>query len=325
MREVAFIKQNKPKWLDFEQAIFGKTKKNPDDLANLYIHLVNDLSYAQTYYPKSKTVVYLNHLASQTYQKIYKTKRHDSNRVAFFFKEEVPMLVYEYRRYVLYAFILFFLLTGIGVVSAHYDDSFVRLILSDGYVNETLENIKKGNPVAIYKSGSNWGSFIGITFNNLMVGIKSYFYGIFAGIGTFYIFLSNCIMLGSFQYFFYQQGVFWESVRGIWIHGSMEIFAIVIEAACGFALGASILFPKTYSRLNSFKFGFKNTFKIFLSTFPFTIAAGFLEGYITRYSVEMPNWLSIGIILTTLFIISFYYLVYPFIVNQKIKKHVPTL
>lgn len=325
MREVAFIKQNKPKWLDFEQAIFGKTKKNPDDLANLYIHLVNDLSYAQTYYPKSKTVVYLNHLASQTYQKIYKTKRHDSNRLAFFFKEEVPMLVYEYRRYVLYAFILFFLLTGIGVVSAYHDDSFVRLILGDGYVNQTLENIKKGNPVAIYKSGSNWGSFIGITFNNLSVGIKSYFYGIFAGIGTFYIFLYNCIMLGSFQYFFYKQGVFWESVRGIWIHGSMEIFAIVIEAACGFALGASLLFPKTFSRINSFKIGFKNTFKIFLSTFPFTIAAGFLEGYITRYSIEMPKWLSVGIILTTLFMISFYYLIYPFIINRKIKSNVPTL
>ena len=49
MREVAFIKQNKEKWLEFEQAIFGKAKKNPDELASLYIHLVNDLSYAQTY------------------------------------------------------------------------------------------------------------------------------------------------------------------------------------------------------------------------------------------------------------------------------------
>ena len=75
MREIAFIKQNKEKWLDFEQAIFGKSKKNPDEMASLYIHLINDLSYAQTYYPKSKTVTYLNYLASQIYQKIYKTKR----------------------------------------------------------------------------------------------------------------------------------------------------------------------------------------------------------------------------------------------------------
>jgi uncharacterized membrane protein SpoIIM required for sporulation len=318
MREVAFIKQNKEKWLEFEQAIFGKLKKNPDDLASLYIHLVNDLSYAQTYFPKSKTVVYLNHLASQTYQKIYKTKREDTNKLIYFFKTEVPLLVYQYKRYVLYAFLIFGILTAIGAISAKNDDSFVRLILGDAYVNMSLENIKDGNPVAVYKSGSNWGSFIGITFNNLRVGALSYFFGIFLGFGTFYILLNNCIMLGSFQYFFYKEGVFWESVRGIWIHGSMEIFAMVIEAAAGFALGASILFPNTYSRFNSFKIGFKNTFKIFLSTMPFTIIAGFLEGFITRYSIDMPHYLSVFIILSTLSAIGYYYLVYPFIVHKKI-------
>lgn len=317
MREVAFIKQNKEKWLEFELAIFGKAKKNPDELANLYIQMMNDLSYAQTYYPKSKTVVYLNHLASQIYQKIYKTKRTEKNRFLEFFKTEVPVLLYEYRRYLLYAFILFFVTVAMGVVSARYDQNFVRLILGDNYVNMTLDNIKKGNPMAVYGSGSNWGSFIGITMNNLYVGARCYIYGIFGGLGTFYIFLQNSLMLGSFQYFFYDQGVFWKSVRGIWIHGSMEIFAIVIESAAGFILGASILFPKTFSRLNSLKIGFKNSFKIFLSTFPFTISAGFLEGFITRYSIDMPNWLSSFIILFTLGIISFYYLVYPFIVHKK--------
>lgn len=326
MREVAFIKQNKEKWLEFEQAIFGKSKKNPDDLASLYIHLMNDLAYAQTYYPKSKTVVYLNYLASQTYQKVYKTKREETNRLVYFFKTEVPMLVYQYRRYLLYAFILFFACVGIGVLSAHNDATFVRLILGDGYVNMTLENIKDGNPVAVYKSGSNWGSFIGITINNLMVGMRCYIYGIFAGIGTFFVLIQNAIMLGSFQYFFYQENVFWESVRGIWIHGAMEIFAIVIESAAGFILGASILFPKTFSRLNSFKTGLKNSLKIFLSTMPFTIAAGFLEGFITRYSIDMPRVLNLVIILGTLALISFYYLIYPFILNKKLnRKHVPTI
>ena len=319
MREVAFIKQNKEKWLEFEQAIFGKSNKNPDELANLYIHLVNDLAYAQTYYAKSKTITYLNYLASQTYQKIYKTKREDKNRLLYFFKTEVPLILYQYKRYILYSFLFFIILTSIGVVSALNEDTFVRLILGDDYVNMSLENIENGNPVAVYKSGSNWGSYIGITWNNLKVGALSYFMGIFIGIGTFMIFMENCIMLGAFQTFFYQQGVFWESVRGIWIHGAMEIFAMIIEAGAGFALGASILFPKTYSRMNSFKIGFRNTFKIFISTMPFTILAGFLEGFITRYSVDMPKFLSIGIILTTLSIIGFYYLVYPFVVHKKMK------
>ncbi len=319
MREVAFIKQNKEKWLNFEQAIFGKTLKNPDDLASLYVHLINDLSYAQTYYPKSKTILYLNNLAARAFQKIYKTKRQDTNRFVHFWKIEVPLIVYHYRRYVLYAFLLFGTFVAMGALSTANDDSFVRLILGDQYVNMTLENIEKGDPVAVYKSGSNWGGFIAITINNLYVGILSFIYGVFGGFGTAYIMLRNGIMLGSFQYFFYEQGVLWESVRGIWIHGAMEIFAIVIEGAAGLILGASILFPRTYSRLNSFKTGVKDGVKILISTFPFTFCAGFLEGFVTRYSNVMPNLLSVGIILVTLGIISYYYLVYPFILFDKLK------
>lgn len=320
MREVAFIKQNKEKWLNFEKAIFGKTLKNPDELASLYVHLVNDLSYAQTYYPKSKTTIYLNNLAAKTFQKIYKTKREDTNRFVQFWKTEVPLIVYQYRRYVLYAFIIFISFMSIGALSAAFDDSFVRLILGDHYVNMTLENIEAGDPVAVYKSGSNWGSFIGITLNNLYVGIKSFIYGVFGGLGTGLVMLYNGIMVGAFQYFFYKEGVLWESVRGIWIHGAMEIFAIVIEGAAGLILGASILFPKTYSRMTSFKIGMKDGVKILISTFPFTVAAGFLEGFVTRYSNTMPNWLSVSIILMTLSIISFYYLIYPFLLHKKLKQ-----
>jgi len=311
MREVAFIKQNKDKWIDFEFAMNGKNKQSPDHLASLYLQLVNDLSFSQTYYPKSKTTQYLNNLAAMAYHKIYKTKQEDQNRFFHFFKTEVPLLVYFYRRYLVYAFALFFLSVSIGVLSAKFDESFVRLILGDAYVNMTLENINNGDAVAVYKSGSNWGSFVGITFNNLQVGLRCFIYGIFGGFGTGYILLQNGIMLGAFQYFFHQQGVLWESVRGVWIHGAMEIFAIVIESMAGLILGASILFPGTFSRLDSFKMGLKVSLKIFLSTIPFTIAAGFLEGFLTRYALQMPIILNLILILGTLFIISYYYLVYP--------------
>ncbi|TYA84275.1 stage II sporulation protein M [Seonamhaeicola marinus] len=318
MREVAFIKQNKEKWLSFEKAVFNDDFKDADELASQYIHLINDLSYAQTYYPKSHVITYLNQLAAKAFQKIYKTKRHDTNRIISFWKTEVPLICYQYRKFIYVAFIIFFAFTSIGVISAANDGEFVRSVLGDAYVDMSLENIEKGDPVAVYKSGSNWGSFIGITINNLRVGIIAFVLGVFLGIGTLWILFKNCIMLGSFQYFFYDMKVFWESVRGIWIHGSMEIFAIVIEAAAGLILGASILFPGTHSRYTSFKLGAKTGVKILISTFPFTFSAGFLEGFVTRYSNIMPNWLSVGIILSTLGLISYYYLIYPYRIQKKI-------
>ncbi|KFE98796.1 membrane protein [Chryseobacterium formosense] len=322
MREVYFIKQNKEKWLGIEQVVQGKIKKNPDDLSSLYINLVNDLSFAQTYYPKSNTVVYLNHLSSQIFQKIYKTKRVEENRLVYFFKTEVPLIVYEYRRYLVYSFLFFIFFMLIGVLSAIYDKDFANLILSEGYVNMTIENIKNGNAVGVYQDGSTWGSTIGITFNNILVGAKLYIYGITCGLGTLYLLMQNSIMVGTFQYFFYEHGALGDSARGIWLHGAFEIFSMVVEGMCGLILGTSILFPKTLSRFNSFKNGFKNSFKIFLSTIPFTICAGIIEGYVTRHALKMPLVLNLIIIFGCIGIIGFYYFIYPHIVNRRVKKHI---
>lgn len=318
MREVAFIKQNKQKWLGIEQVITGKVKKNPDELSSLYINLINDLSFAQTYYPKSKTTIYLNHLSTSIYQKIYKTKRAEGNRIFSFFTTEVPLIVYEYRKYLLFSFLMFVLFTAIGVISTHYDENFAKLILGEGYINMTLENIKEENPIGVYEDGSMLGSAIGIIKNNIVVGAKLYVYGVFAGLGTLYVLMQNCIMLGTFQYFFETQGVLGSSMRGIWVHGTFEILSMVVEAMAGFILGASILFPKTYSRLNSFKIGFKNSFKIFLSTIPFTFVAGILEGFVTRFALDMPFVINLLLIFSMLGFFVYYYVIYPIKVNRKI-------
>jgi uncharacterized membrane protein SpoIIM required for sporulation len=319
MREAAFIKQNKEKWLEFERAISGETKKNPDEWAALYVQIVSDLSFSQTYYPKSKTVIYLNHLASQIFQKIYKTRRHETNRVVHFFKTEVPLLTYQNRRYLLYSFLLLLLFTAIGVLSEYGGDGLARRMLGDEYVNKTLENIREGNPTAVYSSGSNWGSFIGIVFNNLKVGAFLYASGIFGGIGSFYALLQNGVMLGCFHYIFATQDVLYKSALGIWIHGSFEIFSMVVEGGCGLMLGASLLFPRTYSRIDSLKIGFRNSFKIFLSTMPFTIAAAVLEGFVTRYANGLPDVVNLAIILSTLSIISYYYIIYPYRVARRMQ------
>lgn len=312
MREVAFIKHNKHKWIAFDDAINGKVNINPDQLADLYIQLINDLSFARTYYPKSKTTVYLNELAVHAYHSIHDVPIKSPNYLSYFFRFEVPSLIRQNVKALRLAFIIFFITVGMGVLSAIYDDGFVRLILGDAYVNMTLENIANGDPTAVYKSGSDWGSFIGITFNNLYVGMRCVIYGITGGIGTVYIILQNGVMLGAFQTFFAQNGVFWESVRGIWIHGAMEIFAIVIESMAGLILGFGVLFPGTYSRLESLKKSTTTALKIWLSTVPFTILAGFLEGFVTRFADIMPNILSVSIILLTLGFISWYYLIFPF-------------
>ena len=310
MREAAFVKQNKDKWSTFENALSKKTKIAPDVLSDLYIEITDHLSYAKTFYPRSNTEFYLNALASKAHQKIYKTKREPKNRIISFWKSEFPTLFYHFHRELGIAFLVFAFFAVVGAFSAANEGDFVRSILGDGYVNMTLENIEKGDPMAVYKQMGEFNMFLGITINNIRVALLAFAFGIFLGIGTLMIMLQNGIMLGSFQYFFYEKGLFWESVRTIWIHGTIEISVIIIAGSAGLVLANGMLFPGTYTRLESFKRGVKNGLKIMVSTLPFFIIAGFLEGFVTRHT-EMPDWLAIIIILSSLALILFYYVIYP--------------
>lgn len=161
--------------------------------------------------------------------------------------------------------------------------------------------------------------FLGITVNNIKVALYAFVFGIFLGIGTLFMLMKNAVMLGSFQYFFYDHGLLWESARTIWIHGTIEISVIIVAGCAGLVLGNSILFPKTYTRLQSFVRGVKSGLKIVVSTIPFFIIAGFLEGFVTR-KTQMPDWLAILIIATSLSLILFYYIIYPIYLHKK-QKH----
>jgi uncharacterized membrane protein SpoIIM required for sporulation len=317
MREVAFIKQNKEKWLEFEKAISNKAKKNPDDIADLHIKIMNDLAYAQSFYPKSNVVPYLNKLAKISYSKVYHTKRVDKNPFLTFFFEKVPLLCYQYRKMIYLAFVVFFVFFFVGLISTFNEESFARQVLGDSYVDETLKNIRDGDTLAVYKGGSTWGSFIGIFTNNLWVGLRMFLSGILIGFGTGFYIVHNSIMVAVFQAFFYQQNSLWESVQGIWIHGTYEIFAMVIESAAGYIIGVSILFPGSLKRMESFKIGLRHAFYIFLSTIPFTLVAGFLEGYVTRLYNVMPSFVCYLIISFCLVTISYYYLILPYKVAKK--------
>ena len=316
MREAAFVKQNKDKWLRFESALQNNTFISPDELSALYLEVTDHLSYAQTFYPRSNTLQYLNTLASRAHQKIYKTKRESRSRFLSFFLKEFPGEFYFYQKQLLLAFLIFVLFTAVGAFSAASDGAFVRSILGDAYVNMTLENIANKDPMAVYKEMEEVDMFLGITINNIRVALYAFVFGIFLGLGTVFLVMQNAVMLGSFQYFFYEQGLLWESVRTIWIHGAIEISVIIVAACAGLVVGKSILFPGTYTRLTSFVKGVKAGLKIVISTIPFFIIAGFLEGFVTRHT-EMPDWLAIFIIATSFILILFYYVLYPILLNKQ--------
>lgn len=83
---------------------------------------------------------------------------------------------------------------------------------------------------------------LGITFNNISVALRTFVMGIFTSLGTGWILVYNGIMLGCFETLFWQHGLLGESVLAVFLHGTIEISAIVVAGAAGLALGNGWLF-----------------------------------------------------------------------------------
>ena len=305
MKEAVFVKRNSERWQSYEES----QTTDPDELTSRFISLTDDLSYARTFYPGSPVLRYLNGLTSQLHRKLYSNRREDQGRIKTFWMYELPLISFQARYNLLYAVFFFAVAFLVGAVSAANDETFVRLILGDEYVNQTLENIKNGDPLAIYKSQSSADMFLAITVNNIKVSFMAFVLGVIFSAGTLFIMIQNGIMLGAFQYFFFEKGLLLQSVLKIWIHGTLEISAIVIAGAAGLVIGNSLLFPGTFSRLESFKKGAKKGLKMAIGLVPIFITAGFLESFVTR--LTLPIWASAGIIGISAIFIVWYFVIYP--------------
>lgn len=318
MREASFVERNKEKWALIENNLSISKDVDPDVLASNYIELTNDLAYAQTFYPESKVRKYLNELAVTAHQKIYKDQKASNNKFRSFVMEEIPQAIWSIRRPLMYSLLIFILASVIGFLSAMYDVDFVRLILGDQYVDSTIESIRAGDPAAVYGKGSNFGSAIWITINNVRVAFMAFAFGLFLSVGTGYILFSNGIMLGAFHQLFFQYGVMGKAMSAIWIHGTIEISVIVVAGGCGFAIGNSLLFPGSYTRLASFVRTAKTAMKVLLSTVPFFVVAGTLEGFVTRY-YEVSVWLYVIIIVLSLLGIVYFYIINPYRLARRLQ------
>jgi uncharacterized membrane protein SpoIIM required for sporulation len=309
MKETNFVKQNKEKWLQSEQFIRGD-QKDPEKLNTLFVQVVDDLSYSQTYYKHRSVRVYLNTLAREFFSRINDTKKEKRNRFKDFWLEELPQIVIFCKRELLISLIVFLLAAAIGVFSSANDKEFTASILGEDYVAETLDNIKKGDPMAIYKGMNQVEMSLYIIFNNLKVAFLTYVSGLFMSLGTLFILLKNGIMVGSFQYFFAQHNLLATSAMTIWLHGTLEISSIIIAGGAGLTLGSGLLFPGTYSRLQAFQMSAMRSLKLMLGIAPIIITAGIIESFLTRYT-EAPAFIKIALIVLSAAFIVGYFIIYP--------------
>lgn len=318
MREAVFVRRHADAWKALEARLGAGSAGRPATLADDYVRLTDDLAYAQTFYPGSATAAYLNDLSAEAHARLYRNRREERGRLVRFVTHEVPLAVWEARGAMLASLLLFVGAVAIGVVSAEGDARFVRLIMGDDYVNMTEANIAAGDPLAVYKQARELDMTFGIALNNVFVSILA-FVGLFqpaelpmAQVGTGWTLLANGIMVGAFAHMFAGHGLLADFFRVVFIHGMLELSAIVVAGGAGLTAWNAWLFPGTYPRGASFRRGFKRGTKILVGLVPVFVVAAALEGYVTRHT-EMPLAASLAVIGASAVYVVGYYVVLPWV------------
>jgi uncharacterized membrane protein SpoIIM required for sporulation len=315
MKETRFIAQNKEKWQESE-TLLQSDAKDPEKLSNLFIQVIDDLSYSRTYYANRSVRVYLNKIARQYFSIIYSNRSDRKKGFSHFWLQELPQIVLFCKKELIISLIFFLVAMAIGVFSSVNDPDFTSTILGESYVTMTNENIEKGDPMAVYKKTHEMEMFLGITLNNLMVAFRTYVLGIFLAVGTLAMLLYNGIMVGCFQYFFVERDLFVESALTIWLHGTLEISSIVLAGGAGLTLGRGLIFPGTYSRLQSFQISAIRSLKLMLGITPVFVLAAIIESFLTRYT-DVPDAFKLIVILLSAAFIVGYFVIFPWLKSRQ--------
>lgn len=317
MREGAFIKKNQERWQAVQQG--GAT--DADDMAAEFIRLTDDLAYAKTFYPHSRVTQYINALAARIYLRIYQNRKEEGNRLVLFWKRDLPLTIRKHHGVILFCFLLFAVFFTVGFFSSMQDETFIRDMLGNDYVDMTEQNIEAGNPFGVYQSGSSFLMWVGIMINNIMVSLMYFVRGLLFGVLTIIALVRESVRIGAFEYMFYAKGLGSQAVVTVLLHGLLELAAIIMACAAGLVLGKSVLFAGTVSRLDALRQGAKEGIKIVIGLMPVFALAAFFEGFVTRH-YRMPALLSGALLFASGAFIIWYFIVYPIRLQQKRKSEV---
>jgi len=312
LREALFIKKNKDRWAKVEQ----NPSTDPDEIASDFTKLVDDLAYAKTFYPSGKVTTFINSQASKIYLDVYKNRKEESNRLLTFWKYDLPLTIRKHHKTILFTFIFFCIFFGIGFFTSSSDGAVANQVLGSDYVYETHRNIEKGNPFGIYENGNSILTWLGIMVNNIAVSLRMFAAGIVFGIPCLYDLAQTGIMVGVFDEIFAQKGFGLDFWLVVFVHGTLEITAIILAGAAGVILGKSYLFPGTIKRIDSLKQGAKDGVKIIVGLLPVFALAAFFEGFITRLYNNLSILTTAIFALSVLFVI-WYFIIYPIRLGKK--------
>lgn len=130
--------------------------------------------------------------------------------------------------------------------------------------------------------------------NNAGVAILAFALGFAFGIPSLLLLVHNTAVLGAMLWLFAQSGLLVEFSAWLSVHGTTELFAILLAGAAGLHIGRSMAFPGDRSILAAAAASGRRAAVVMLGVVLMMVVAAFLESFGRELIVDTPVRLTIG-------------------------------
>lgn len=276
----------------------------------LYRGALSSLSVARETSLDLELITYLEGLCARAYFFVYGVRTSAGSRIGAFFARDWPLAVQGLWRETLVSLAI----TLIGALAGYllvandpeWYASFVSPDLAGGRDFSASTDFLRSQ---LYDTPGANGLSIFATFlftHNSQIAIMCFALGFAFGVPTLMLLIQNGAMLGGILALYFSRGLGLEMGGWLIIHGSTEIFAIILAGAAGFRIGWGVVFPGEESRLDAATRAGRTSALAMAGVVAMLACAGMLEGVGRQIVISDMARYAIGLIMLALWLAYFY-------------------
>ena len=115
--------------------------------------------------------------------------------------------------------------------------------------------------------------------HNASVSIMCFALGFAFGLPTILLVIQNTVQLGAILWLYHGQGLTLDVIGWLAVHGTTELFALLLSGACGIHIGRAMAFPGQRTILEAAAQAGRRTATVMTGVVLMLIVAGLLEGF----------------------------------------------
>ncbi|MFT5219938.1 MAG: putative membrane protein SpoIIM required for sporulation [Planctomycetota bacterium] len=302
MKQHSFEQAHGAFWQDIETMLEKPGEAdNSEFLAEHYMLLCQHLGLAKERLYDGALIERLNKLVLALYRELYRYRSDSRFNVYAFLVHGFPLAIYQHRRYILTALLIFLLPALLAGIWVYQDESAVYTVIGYDQANQVEqmynpESSKIGREREAETDIFMFGFYIK---NNISVAFRCFAGGIIIGLGTIIVLFFNGLFLGGVAGHLTRLDyvdTFYPFVVG---HGSFELTAIVFSGAAGLRLGFAILNPGPFTRVIALRNAGREVVPMIYGIVLMLVIAAFLEAFwssnaslpiMVKYSVGALLW-----------------------------------